>query len=125
MTLSGYFTVMAILAVSMLAFCTNKRTPPLRPSQVPQSAVWSGGAEGGAWYDCSVDLERNINVCAVYSEADGKLAFKASYRLKNANRAASSEELKDPVIDVLNGNCIYLAGQKTLVAVEVFFKAED
>ena len=70
-------------------------------------------------------FERNVNVCAVYSEADGKLAFKASYRLKNVNRAASSEELKDPVIDILNGYCIYLAGQKTLVAVEVFFKAED
>jgi|RhiMethySRZTD1v2_1073278.scaffolds.fasta_scaffold04614_6 hypothetical protein len=125
MTSRNYLKLLAILALISSTFCTNKRASPPRPAQVPLAAIWSGGAEGGAWYDCTVDRKDGINVCAVYSESDGKLSFKASYRLKNVNRAASAEELKDPVIDVLNGHCIYLADQKTLVPVEVLFNSEE
>lgn len=46
---------------------------PERPSSVPHTAVWAGGADGGAWIECSVDREKNANWCTVWNDQTGEV----------------------------------------------------
>ncbi|MBS1851734.1 MAG: hypothetical protein JST79_12535 [Acidobacteria bacterium] len=85
------------------------------------SAIWSGGADGGAWYDCSFKAEESTNLCAIYSD-NGALWFKAKYELRDLHRPLIKEEFVHPWIDhIPDAREIHLDGGKTLVAVEVLY----
>jgi len=62
------YPLLALLLVS--AGCSSMRTPE-RPKAVPEMAVWAGGADGGAWIDCSPAAKEpyfQYN-CTVYHES--------------------------------------------------------
>jgi hypothetical protein len=44
--------MLAVALLSALSQGCSGRNAPERPSAVPSSAVWAGGADGGAWIDC-------------------------------------------------------------------------
>jgi hypothetical protein len=104
--------------------CRSRVNAPTRPGAVPLSAIWSGGADGGAWYDCSFLQEEPTNLCAIYSEK-GALWFKARYELKGEHRAVTREEFLQPGVDYIpHATEIYLQGRKTLVAVKILYEAD-
>ena len=53
---------------------------PERPVNVPTSASWSGGADGGAWFDCK-ELEFPRFQCAVYAETTGVVITEGIFQL--------------------------------------------
>jgi len=120
----GTLSILAALTV-FLSGCSSSVKPPGRPGAVPTSAIWSGGADGGAWYDCSENRRSNVNECAIFSD-EGKLWIRAQYKLKNQNRAATKEEFRHPWIDhIPDAKEIHLDDGKILIAVQVLYTAPD
>ena len=48
--------------------------------------------EGGAWFDCSFDPKRDVDVCRAWDDW-GRLMASGDFRLEGENRAATSSEL--------------------------------
>jgi len=99
------------LTVTFSACGPASLEPRKRPSGVPNTAVWAGGADGGCYVQCSVDTERNVNRCKVWNDFTGELEVSGDYRLVNEDRAAKETELK--FTGAVN-EFIYLAGGKIL-----------
>lgn len=92
--------------------CSSKVAPPPRPTGVPQSAVWAGGADGGAFIDCRVNTDGSDS-CAVYNDFTGEIYMRdAIYILKGQSRGATQEEL---VYLGADGERIFLANGGFLV----------
>jgi hypothetical protein len=107
------FIVISVLA--WLTACSDGRLEPkVRPSNVPSSAVWAGGADGGAYLRCSVDAKRNVDLCEVWNDNTGYSAGQRDYQLEKEHRAATNSELK--FLGAANDS-IYLAGDRVLVAI--------
>jgi len=53
--------------------------PHARPSSVPVSATWAGGADGGAWIDCKY-IHGLMYRCAVFDN-QGELWSEGNYAL--------------------------------------------
>jgi len=118
--------LVALLTLSIFVFagCNSTVSAPSRPATVPVSAMWSGGKDGGAWYDCSFTPGESTNLCAIYSER-GALWVRASYEIKGQRRAATKEEFRNPGINYIpHATEIYLSGNKTLVAVKILYEAD-
>jgi len=81
--------------------------PKTRPPGVPSDALWVGGADGGAYVRCAVDNIRDVDLCTVWNDNNGYSRGPGSYRLEQANRAATPSELK--FIGAANDS-IYLEG---------------
>jgi hypothetical protein len=119
------FSVCAILftlLLGCLSGCKRPATLRERPSSVPQTAIWSGGGDGGAWFDCKQNSSAHTTDCAIYSDRDGTLLIRARYQLAGTKRGATVEEFRDPYIDrIPNATTIYLARNKELLATEVLY----
>jgi hypothetical protein len=102
--------IIALLYVGLLG-CKAAHRPPVRPTSVPETAIWSGGAEGGAWIDCQIGNERNANHCTVYNDQTGDVWKTGFFIIRGENRAASREELKYNGFD---GDYIHLSDGRTL-----------
>lgn len=53
---------------------------PLRPSTVPGDALWSGGADGGAWFLCYAHDDKRYE-CTVYADMTGDVVEQGVYAL--------------------------------------------
>jgi len=99
--------------LSIFLSCTSKIDPPPRPAGVPQSAVWAGGADGGAFIDCRVNTDGS-DACVVYNDYTGQpwTRGEAGYVLEGKARGATQDELKYLGTD---GERIFLTNGETLV----------
>ena len=100
------------LAISVVMLPGCQPYPPARPYQVPSSAQWAGGIDGGAWVDCSTG-SGPYNECQVYGEK-GDLMLSSAYALEGLNRAATRSELRYRYVD---GTTILLQGGLSLIRV--------
>jgi hypothetical protein len=82
--------------------------PKIRPAGVPRDALWVGGADGGAYVRCSVDVAHNVNPCSVWNDYTGQLVESGNYRLLKEDRAAKESELHIAFPDF--AGLIYLEG---------------
>ena len=80
--------------------------PKIRPANVPQDAIWAGGADGGAYVRCGVDISRKVNPCTVWNDYTGNIVESGDYILTNQARAAVQAELRIAAADF--GGHIYL-----------------
>jgi hypothetical protein len=63
---------------------------PHRPGNVPTSAVWVNGA----FIECSVRAELQVNDCAVYKDSTGEVLESGWFILSSTGREATRAELK-------------------------------
>jgi hypothetical protein len=99
----------AVCFLICLAACRSPSLEPkVRPTGVPSNAVWVGGADGGAYVHCTVDVGRNVNPCEVWNDYTGQLVESGDYRLVKEGRAARASELRISFPDF--GGKIYLEG---------------
>jgi hypothetical protein len=104
----------AICVLVWLTACSDGRLEPkVRPSKVPRSAVWAGGADGGAYVHCSVDAKRNVDVCEIWNDNTGYSAGQRDYQLEKEHRAATNSELR---FSGAANDSIYLTDGRVLVA---------
>jgi hypothetical protein len=57
--------------LTLASFCCigcgdGRLEPAKRPANVPETAVWAGGADGGAYVLCTVDAVLDANRCTVW-----------------------------------------------------------
>jgi hypothetical protein len=67
--------------------------PLTRPIGVSARARYVPMFKSAAWFDCSLERSRNIDVCRAWDE-DGNLIALGNYRLDGENRAATESELR-------------------------------
>jgi hypothetical protein len=82
-----------IVVLIMLSGCTGVSDPE-RPGNVPATAIWSGGPDGGNWFDCDSGKNSEYNNCAVYADVTGVVIESGKYQLKDERRAATKNELQ-------------------------------
>ena len=83
----------AVLALTYwFGILANWWGPLIRPSGIPASARYVFLWESAEWLDCSVDWERNVNVCRAWDDS-GRLLADGDFRLEGENRAATQAEL--------------------------------
>ena len=104
----------------LLTGCATTAAPP-RPQGVPTSAVWAGGADGGAWIQCKpVAKEPHLHYdCTVYFES-GSVWVSGGFVV--AERKSGKDEFPGgywpPEIRSFNsfdGRTIYLSETRRLV----------
>jgi len=85
---------------------------PLRPAGVSPSARYVSLIEDGTWFDCTVDSQRNVNVCRAWNTS-GKLVADGQFRLEGDGRAAIGSELRPSRVLGTDGKAymIYLFGE--------------
>jgi hypothetical protein len=64
-----------------------------RPSGVSRRAHYVDAFKAAAWFDCSLDPVRDVNVCQAW-DPEGKLIAFAKYRIEDRNRSATERELR-------------------------------
>jgi hypothetical protein len=67
--------------------------PLTRPVGIPSRARYVDTFKSAAWFDCSVEPTRSVDICRAWDTSGILIAF-GSYRLDGENRAATSLELR-------------------------------
>lgn len=89
---------------------------PKRPANVPLTAVWTGGAEGGTWIDCrNIPNQTNLFLCTIYNDYDGEVIDSALFRIDGEQ--ISLEELKS-LIRFYDGHKIVLKDNRILKSIK-------
>jgi hypothetical protein len=52
--------------------------PPKRPQNVPSSARWEGGPDGGNWFECAKETDAKYR-CSVFADVTGVLIVSGLY----------------------------------------------
>jgi hypothetical protein len=102
-----------VITVMLLGGCAHVSSPE-RPPNVPASAVWSGGPDGGNWFDCDTKQDSEYNHCMVYADVTGIVLESGRYQLRNEKRAATKNELQ---YAYYSEGEIYLKNKKTLIRI--------
>lgn len=77
--------------------------PLTRPTSVPSRARYVDTFKGAAWFDCSTDRIKNVNICQAW-DTDGNLIAFGNYRLDGENRAATALELRPSQVHLYPGH---------------------
>ena len=89
----GMMLIAAARPAYLMGVAVGLWPPTTRPAAVSSRARYASVFEDQAWFDCSVDHSRDVDVCRAW-DADGKLIAFGIYRLDGDNRAASESELR-------------------------------
>lgn len=89
----------------------TKVSEPARPATVPETAIWAGGADGGAWIECVVDESENANWCTVWNDQTGSVWARTHFVLDDTGGPAVDMEQIDLSFD---GTRIKLGNGRTL-----------
>jgi hypothetical protein len=86
--------------------------PLTRPRGVAASARYVSSIEDGTWFDCHVDLRRNVDTCKAW-DFEGRVLADGDFRLAGEDRAATAAELKPSAVNSGGGHAyeIYLFGK--------------
>ena len=102
---------LSIVSILIVAGCQQHAAVPVKPANVPTSAVWAGGVDGGAFIDCTPSSTTAANACTVYDDSTGEVWMSGRFTLQGQNRGARMEELK---FDGADGARIFLQNNMIL-----------
>jgi hypothetical protein len=71
--------------------------PVWRPHGVTKSARFVYNLKGSFWFDCSVDVQLNVNRCKAW-DSRGQLVADGEFQLEKEARAATASELHPTTI---------------------------
>jgi hypothetical protein len=87
--------------------------PLSRPNGVSTRARFVDTFKSAAWFDCSVERTKDVNICRAW-DTNGRLIAFGNYRLDGEKRAASARELRPSEVQECPGHpnlaWIYLFG---------------
>lgn len=98
-------------SLGSLVGCQAKVAAPPRPATVPASASWAGGADGGAWINCT-PLDTGRFACVVFDDDRGTVWARGEYLLQGPASATSQTTRQ---YRSFNGVQIDLVGGQALV----------
>ena len=92
--MDGRRFVVCLVAAASVAACEVGVQVPDRLPPIPETAVWAGGVDGGAWIECSLDKERAANWCTTWSDQTGTVTSRTYFVLRENGEAVPESELK-------------------------------
>lgn len=84
------YIILAVVVVSVVLYFSvsiNTNTgcpPPEKPKNVPESAAWAGGCDGGNWIEL-VSIEEKELRFRIYRDWNGDLILDADFEYKDCN----------------------------------------
>lgn len=108
MILQSKILFVVLLFLTACSADTTSAEKPERLRNIPDSAFWCGGIDGGNWYYVhSIHPHRNNAVISVYNDQDGSLIMKKRFLLIcNLQKPTSIYDLKNQ-ISSFDGEKIY------------------
>ena len=92
------FIFYLIIVMSLLSCNMDENldinSPPVRPENIPNTAFWQGGKDGGFWYECISTTNQFEFKCSVCNDFTGDLIIKDKFSLyiyKNNSKIPLSE----------------------------------
>ena len=70
----------------------NQDVQMAKPKNVPHSAQWVGGQDGGDWIRCKESTNSKRVECSMFSELTGELTETATFTRQNFNEPISTVE---------------------------------
>lgn len=99
-----------IIIVGMVLFITWLFNRPCdqreKPANVPVSAVWKGGCDGGNWVEL-VDIKADTIRFRIYHDWNGKLQLDADFVCENCNNLHLTKANWNEYITYFDGTKIY------------------
>ena len=119
------FLPFIFLPIIVMSCNSSKMQIPKRPLNVPITAMWAGGVDGGHWFDCMPDSSDPFTyICSIYNENTGSTISKGKYLLRSLHwdtvnkkniYLKVSEQLKDLKYNSYDGEKINLQNDIVLV----------
>lgn len=81
--------IACLVGAFLLGACrdmTMEEFEPERPPSVPETATWAGGADGGAWIECSFVPEEEANWCTAWNDQTGEIAIRTDFVLRDSGK---------------------------------------
>ena len=66
---------------------------PERLPSIPETAIWVGGVDGGAWLECSLDKKMNANWCTAWDDQTGDIWARTYFVLRETGEPVPESEL--------------------------------
>lgn len=86
----------------------SKITVPTKPNNVPESAIWYGGPDGGVWINVSkYNKNDNSFYCRVYSDSTG-IVRDEGWFIYDYSDTINLDVLKDTIMGYYGGDVIIL-----------------
>ena len=102
-----------LVAVALASISCEREAVHRRPTGVPESAIWAGGVDGGAFIECVLPASSRTNACTVYSDLTGDVWMSGAFAL----RGSASNNLKVvPQFTFTDGTSIHLSDGSVLEA---------
>jgi hypothetical protein len=94
-------------------------TPPKRPANVPEEAIWSGGADGGAFIHItkSKDTPDNVYTAEIYFDTTGETWYRGRLLLESSENH-SFDFKNENVYSGWDGDTLYLRDGRALKAID-------
>ena len=103
-----------IIAVAPHLRWSISSEPDKRPRNIPLDAVWSGGPDGGAFFQCRAIPHQPLSYhCRVYGNA-GDLQAEAAFRLEKGPAIADLQDPRTYNGWSWDGETIYLSDDREL-----------
>lgn len=99
-------TIFVCLLFVVNSFISVEVSAPERPKNVPESAVWFGGVDGGQFIDVFLD-DSNLFFVNIYSDFNGEIWDSGYFEYHGATSSISIDEIKNN-LDWYDGSTIKL-----------------
>ena len=86
----------------------TKTSPPERPNNIPQNAIWYGGKEGGVWIKIDNSSKPNSFYLEMYNDHTGELEDKGDYFVKDCSNKQFSLNEISKLISAFDGEKVIL-----------------
>ena len=103
LALGSFILAAAVYPAYVIGVSLGAWQPLTRPRGVSSRAHYVDAFKSEAWFDCSIDLKKDVNPCRAWNENGALIAF-GNYRLDGQNRAATAVELRPSAVHLYPGH---------------------
>ena len=110
-------SLIPLLLIIFLSACEihyGEVEPPPRPPSVPESALWTGGLDGGVFVDISKTKIPKTYAGSIYADFTGVILFQGKFKYTGENDFDVSDRFSYGAWD---GDYLFLRNNEKLIAI--------
>lgn len=106
------FFLVAILSGCEIEY--GEIDPPTKPSSVPESALWTGGPDGGVFVDIFSTKRKNIYKGTIYTDVTGIVIYQGEFKYTGEHKFDYKNRFSYGAWD---GDYLFLRNNEKLIAI--------